>query len=973
MTDTLVTNDVITIQIPERVQDEGPTLVAFMKAYYEWLDNSIYGNDIELLELRDIDETIDEFVQYFKETYLPGMPHLSPDRVRLFVKNISDFYNTRGSEDSFKLLFRLLYGLEATVYNPGQDVLIASDGKWNKPIYIETTLNFNAADYINKTVTGSLSGSTAIVENIVRKNMNGAFFSVVYLTKARGNFIAGELLTYNGDLTNAPVVLGSLNEIDVIEGGQNNQIGDVFDVVTDIGRYGKARVTGIENGTGRVDFQLLNGGSGYTINANAIISERIYTLSNRVGDFDVMEPVYQPSSNISFISSNGDFTVGDIVEGYTTGTPGVFQGNGVIVSVTQASGEGTMKVVHSDAFTDFDFADTIVVAGNTSIALIDTVGDTTATAKVVGLDGNRVGVYSSNNVFYVGNPLIGKQSNAYGIIASQSSGSGAGFGIGSLTGEETVWVNTDLLGGNNSVGIPYMDIKLSGEGSGVGFIEDITVSAGGSGYANGAAVIFLGGGDKITEIDIIDGGSGYANGERLSFTSQYGKDAVATVTTNASGVIVDTTIGNVGSGYIDTVGVTVNTASGVDAVLQAVTYPTVNADATITTDGTGAITTVTMGSIGDGFFSYPSISVGGGTGAVLESQIDWGYGFPKMPQGDFNTIINDCLTSGSIVIGTIASLNQISPGQGYNQNPFVLVIEPFTYSAARKDLVLTLSNVVSSFTIGEMLTQDITESANEIEVDVTAGPGFEIGDFITQGATTGVVYYREPTLIRVNQIVNGPFTIGPITSTGSGTEANITDIVPISYAYVAKGIVKDYNGTNRLTIARTTFNTSFNNAFPIRGLTSGATADVTSIIQDDASLPMGGNAIVTAEVKTANGIATSVEVIDSGFGYIDDYQVTLVNEDNPFAIRGLTEVKFQGFSEGYWLNTDGFLNSDKYLHDGNYYQAFSYEVQVGISLDRYADIVKKLLHTAGTKMFGRYILVSTNTIEVQAESDIQSG
>lgn len=967
------TSDIVTLQIPEALQEEGPNLVAFMQAYYEWLDASEYGNDIELLTLRDIDETVDSFLQYFKETYLTNFPTLSPDRIRMFVKNIGSFYNARGSEESFKLLFRLLYGLEAKIYNPGQNILIASDGKWHKPIYLETTINFDSAAFINKTITGSQSGSTAVVENVTRKNVNGAFFSVVYISNVRGRFIAGERVTYNGDLTDAPIVLGSLNEIDVIEGGQNNQIGDVFDVESDVGRYGKARVTETENGTGRVDFNLIDGGSGYTLNAEAIISEKIYEIDPPVGDYIIFEGVQQVSSNITFLSANNTFAPGDVVEGYTSGT-NVFQGNGVVVIAEQTGANGFIKVLHHSDYTDFDFADTIRKAGNTVSALIDTVTDTTATANVVGYDNTHVGVYNINNVFYVNGAITSHLSNTSTTIIGQSSGTGAHFGIGSLSGEETVWINTDRLGGNNVVDVPYLNIILSGEGSGVGFIEDVTIAAGGTGYTNATSIQFSGGGQHLDSVTVAAPGTGYANGERIIVTAPYGSGATGSVTTDGSGGIVSVTIGNGGKQYRELPTITVDTSAGTGASLTAVSAPTVNAAAEITTDGAGVITSVNVSNIGDGFFSYPTLTVPGGTGANLVPVIDWGYGFPKMPQGDLTTVINECLTSESVVIGIISSLGQISPGAGYNQDPFVLVVEPFTSAMNRKDLVLSLANTSGSFTVGEIVNQNIIEPAQELSFAINTGPGFEVGEIITQGSTTATVYYREPTKVRVFNIQNGPFVPGAILGSISDTDATVSTVSTISRLSIAKGRVKEYSpNDNSLTLARLSFNTSFNDEQDIVGQSSQSTASIVSVIQDENSLAMGNNSIVTAEVKTANGIATKIEVIDSGFGYVDDYEVLLVNTDNQFSIRGLTTVNTQGEAEGYWLNTDGFLNSDKHLHDGEYYQTYSYEIQVGLSLDRYADIIKKLLHTAGTKMFGRYVLVTSSDLSLVPTSIILDG
>ena len=59
-------------QIPEYIRGEYELFVKFVKAYYEWLeeqDNPIYLSR-RVLELRDIDTTIDSFLSHFQQKYL---------------------------------------------------------------------------------------------------------------------------------------------------------------------------------------------------------------------------------------------------------------------------------------------------------------------------------------------------------------------------------------------------------------------------------------------------------------------------------------------------------------------------------------------------------------------------------------------------------------------------------------------------------------------------------------------------------------------------------------------------------------------------------------------------------------------------------------------------------------------------------------------------------------------------------------
>jgi hypothetical protein len=57
------------------------------------------------------------------------------------------------------------------------------------------------------------------------------------------------------------------------------------------------------------------------------------------------------------------------------------------------------------------------------------------------------------------------------------------------------------------------------------------------------------------------------------------------------------------------------------------------------------------------------------------------------------------------------------------------------------------------------------------------------------------------------------------------------------------------------------------------------------------------------------------------------------------------------------------LSWNNKLQDNYYYQEFSYVVRVSELLDRYREVVKKLAHPSGTKLFGDYqIIVSANTV-----------
>ena len=262
-------------QFPQIYREEGAELVAFIKAYYEFLETTNQSTKLsrEMFDANDIDKTLDQFIIHFKEKYLKDFPFISTTDKRFLVKNILDLYSAKGSEASIKLLMRMLFNEDIDVYYPGQDIFKPSDSSWFLPKYIELSESKRTKTFVNKQITGGISGATAFVESIVTKRIDGRIIDVLYLSSIKGQFQYGEFITDDGDLTNSPKITGSMTDIQVVNGGQGNKIGDIYDVQSQGGRQGQIRVTAISNETGRVDFELVDGGAGYTLNGQQALDE----------------------------------------------------------------------------------------------------------------------------------------------------------------------------------------------------------------------------------------------------------------------------------------------------------------------------------------------------------------------------------------------------------------------------------------------------------------------------------------------------------------------------------------------------------------------------------------------------------------------------------------------------------------------------------------------------------------------------
>ena len=172
------------------------------------------------------------------------------------------------------------------------------------------------------------------------------------------------------------------------------------------------------------------------------------------------------------------------------------------------------------------------------------------------------------------------------------------------------------------------------------------------------------------------------------------------------------------------------------------------------------------------------------------------------------------------------------------------------------------------------------------------------------------------------------------------------------------GIV-NFSNNSAMILKRITFQDKFsvntgNSSYLLRGSTSGVTATL-QYVGPFTSKYAGLNETVLTEVNNSNGAVASFEVIDSGFGYINGENLTFVSKDGQRSGTAKGFSSKQGTSVGYFRTNGGFLSNDKYLYDGYYYQDFSYVINTAVPYDRYSDMLRKILHVAGTKSFSGII------------------
>lgn len=314
-------------QFPSIYRENGQELVAFVKSYYEWLeetDNQSTYNARRMFEYRDIDSTLEKMLLFFKNKYMADMPY-DPNTIRFIVKNILDLYRRKGSDEGLKLFFRLFYGTTISINYPGGAMLRPSTSEWFVGKYIQLFPGNpeNFKNIIGKPIYGSVSKAEGVVNNALFIVLNGAVTPVLYVDEVKGTFVGYDNVYIDGTLRG--VIYGSMTELEVIDDPINksgNSVGDVLDTDPVYGKGGKALVTSVTNRvTGEVEFTILDGGYGYTLGGTDIlVSDQLIFLSNSDRVFEVLETLVDQANNSGIVIGQDDVKVGVLMNGNTSFT-----------------------------------------------------------------------------------------------------------------------------------------------------------------------------------------------------------------------------------------------------------------------------------------------------------------------------------------------------------------------------------------------------------------------------------------------------------------------------------------------------------------------------------------------------------------------------------------------------------------------------------------------------------------------------
>ena len=254
-------------QFPSFYKEEGPKFLAFVKAYYQYLETTGKQQDIQrnLKTYKDIDTTIDDYIKYFRSELMPEIPNDALADKKLLAKRIKDLYTTKGTIDSYKLLFKILYDEDVEINFPADQMLKLSDGDFRIDRYLVTHHDPRAYTLIGKTVKGTDSQAEALVEDVKRLVAKNRDIDQILLSNVKGSFNHLEAIQIK-DIPNsyAPIVECGIRAVTVTTGGGEYRKGDIVDIISSkTGAFAKAVVVDTTDLQSKVNFNLIDGGSGY--------------------------------------------------------------------------------------------------------------------------------------------------------------------------------------------------------------------------------------------------------------------------------------------------------------------------------------------------------------------------------------------------------------------------------------------------------------------------------------------------------------------------------------------------------------------------------------------------------------------------------------------------------------------------------------------------------------------------------------
>jgi hypothetical protein len=609
MSNTINPSVLIPNQLPEFIRDNPDynTFVAFLQAYYEWMEqaNNVVNTSQNLLSYSDIDETSDQFLQYYVNDFLPNFPQETLVDQRKLVKYAKQLYQTKGTLASYKFLFRVLYDSDFDVFYTKDAVLKASAGSWYVPKSLKlSTSDFRFLNIQNYRVFGETTKSIATIENsVISGNKIEVFISNIERLFQSGEYIRvvdnnNKDVIIDGNNLRAKIV-GQISQINIDPNNRGSFYAPGYPVVVYGGLdsplgIGATAVVANTTAGGVTSVSVVNGGFGYRSDPNTIIS-----FSN------LNAGAKTPIANVASLSP---FTLPLVT--ITNGGIG-YQNNDPVYTIINSN--------------KYKFAYVSSVDANGKILTIAYNPGVNPSA-VMGISANvsSANAYANGASLTIANSVSSAVSNVT-YAPTNSIGFSKNVKIGNtytfLSLHPTANANTTLANSLSFASFatyPISSILVANEGGGITQEPSVTaLSVYSTDDITPALISSLG---ILGPVQIVSGGYGYVANDKIVFSGGSGYGAYANVSSvDSHGTITSITyqqgnklysLGGMGYGSaLPTLSVNSSNNSAYGAQLVVTGILGAGAQFSATTDRAGAISTIALETYGEDYVATPNVSL----------------------------------------------------------------------------------------------------------------------------------------------------------------------------------------------------------------------------------------------------------------------------------------------------------------------------------------------------------------------------
>jgi hypothetical protein len=615
-----------------------------------------------LRNIADVDDSIEQFETNFYNTYAALIPLNVQSNKALLFKHLSNLYRSKGGENSFKLLFQLVFGEDVEVLLPKNNILIPSASNWK----VDNKLRIN----------------TDISSRYVGNGTNKVFYLAQQVGVEDVNiFVDGLLKVPNVDY----FINKEYRQLNFTFAPANNAVilatYDNFDITL----LNNRKVTGIKSGASaiiesankRIISDSLNLGLPVEllINQSSLFSSflngEIVTIpiNDEINDvsIEIVASTFSIIKKINVIKSGNNYSIGDIVS--ISGGNASVNAFGTIDRVVSGRIDSVL-VYHGGAL--FTNASPISVSGNSSL--------TTMVAVVDGIDTSGA---NAANSFTVSPDII---SNINVQIALTNSNFGSAFSKSNISAANSI---SDALNYIKIVAGPITNVRVLASIVTLSEKDTTILDAAGAEYGAAAPFRYSKSLRSIGRYKINNGGTNYKVGDEIVFgpnpIGTYGQYGAATVTkVAANGYIQRIDSANTrirgtasvnsgcneitGTGTFFTQDLKIGDVVDINGESRIVTSNSLDTSVVVSTVFTytaldkklGVYNRWPLGGYGYTQNNFPSVTVSSTTGSSANVQIDSLIG-----DGEILT------PTGYGANGEIISIKVVNPGSGYEFSPIV--------------------------------------------------------------------------------------------------------------------------------------------------------------------------------------------------------------------------------------------------------------------------------------------------------------